>query len=162
MKLEEIKKYLPHREPFLFIDEIVEFEENKRIVGLYKVKEDSFWVKAHFENFPIMPGVLILEALAQVSLLIYKDSIEEKIPIFVKIENFTFKKPVFPNDTLFLESKVISEKMGFIKFEIKSYKNGDLVCEGKIIATLKRKEEILKWEHLFFQVKVHNIKEWDF
>lgn len=144
MKLEEIKKYLPHREPFLFIDEIVELEEGKRVVGLYKVKEDSFWINAHFENFPIMPGVLIIEALAQISILIFKDLIKEKFPIFVKIENFTFKKPVFPNDTLYLESTVISEKMGFIKFEVKAIKNEEIIGEGKIIATLKRKEEIKK------------------
>ncbi|MDI6860999.1 MAG: 3-hydroxyacyl-ACP dehydratase FabZ [Caldisericia bacterium] len=144
MKKEDIKKYLPHREPFLFVDEIIELEEGKRIYGLYKVKEDSFWIKAHFEDFPIMPGVLILEALAQISLLIYKDLAKDKIPIFVKIESFTFKKPVFPGDTLYLESKVISEKMGFIKFDIKSTKNGEVVGEGKIIATLKGKEELVK------------------
>lgn len=144
MKKEEIKKYLPHREPFLFVDEIIELEEGKRIYGQYKVKEDSFWINAHFENFPIMPGVLILEALAQVSLLICKDFAKDKIPIFVKIEDFTFKKPVFPGETIFLESKVIQEKMGFIKFEIKSFKNGEIVGEGKIIATLKGKEELMK------------------
>lgn len=144
MKREDIKRYLPHKEPFLFVDEIVELEEKKRAVGLYKVKKDSFWVKAHFEDFPIMPGVLILEALAQVSLLIFKSLIKENIPIFVKIENFAFKKPVFPDDTLYLESNVISEKMGFIKFEVKAIKNEEIVGEGKIIATLKRKEEIEK------------------
>lgn len=144
MKLEEIKKYLPHREPFLFVDEITEIKEGKRAVGLYKVKEDSFWINAHFENLPIMPGVLILESLAQISLLIFKDSIEERIPIFVQIENFKFKKPVFPNDTLCLESSVIFEKMGFIKFEVKATKNKEIVGEGIIIATLKRKEEIKK------------------
>ncbi|MCX8095411.1 MAG: 3-hydroxyacyl-ACP dehydratase FabZ [Caldisericia bacterium] len=144
MKLDEIKKYLPHREPFLFVDEIIELEKGKKILGQYKVKEDSFWINAHFENFPIMPGVLILEALAQVSLLIFKDLIEGKIPIFVKIENFTFKKPVFPGDILFLESFVVSEKMGFVKFDVKCTKDKEIVCEGKIIATLKRKEEIKK------------------
>lgn len=161
MKREEIVKYLPHREPFLFVDEIIELEEGKRICCLYRVKNDSFWIKAHFEDFPIMPGVLIIEALAQASLLIYKDQIKEKIPIFVKIEDFIFKKPVFPGDTLFLESKVILEKMGFIKFDVKVTKNGEVVGEGKIVATLRGKEELMKWGHLFFQVKDLNIKVWD-
>jgi len=144
LKLEEIKNYLPHREPFLFVDEIIELDENKRVLGVLNVKEDSFWVKAHFEDFPIMPGVLILEALAQVSLLIFKSKIKDALPIFVRIEDFTFKNPVFPGEKIFLESRVISEKMGFIKFEVKSFKGDEIVGEGKIVATLKRKEEIKK------------------
>ncbi|MBC7194739.1 MAG: hypothetical protein H5U37_03700 [Caldisericia bacterium] len=146
MKKDEIKKYLPHREPFLFVDEILEIEEGKRIKGLYKIKEDSFWVKSHFENFPIMPGVLIIEALAQTSLLLFKEKLEkDAFPIFAKIENFSFKCPVFPKETLFLESKVVSEKMGFIKFEVKATKNeNEVVGEGIIFATLKRKEDLIK------------------
>jgi 3-hydroxyacyl-[acyl-carrier-protein] dehydratase len=146
LKKELIKNYLPHKEPFLFVDEVLELEEGKRVKGLYRVSEDSFWVKSHFENFPIMPGVLILESLAQISLLIFKDKLDKNLfPIFVKIENFSFKNPVFPNDTLYLESKVVLEKMGFIKFEVKATKNqNEIVGEGVIFATLKRKEELIK------------------
>lgn len=142
--MEEIKYYLPHREPFLFVDGIVEVEEGKRIKGFKDVKEDEFWVKAHFPGFPIMPGVLIIEALAQVSLLIFKKDLKENFPIFVKIENFTFKKPVFPKDRVILESNVLLNKMGFIKFKVSAKVNDEIVGEGNIIATLKRKEELLR------------------
>lgn len=142
--MEEIKKLLPHREPFLFVDGIIEIEEGKSVIGFLDVKEDEFWVKAHFPGFPIMPGVLIVEALAQVSLLIFKNSLKELIPVFVKIENFIFKKPIFPNDRVILESNVQLKKMNFIKFKVSAKVNDEIVCEGYIIATLKRKEELLR------------------
>lgn len=142
--MEEIKKLLPHREPFLFVDGIVEIDEGKKCIGFKDVKDDEFWVKAHFPGFPIMPGVLIVEALAQVSLIIFKDVLKENLPIFVKIENITFKKPVFPKDRIILESNVLLNKMNFIKFKVSAKVNGVVVCEGNIIATLKRKEELLK------------------
>lgn len=142
--MEEIKKILPHKEPFLFVDGIIEIDEGRKCIGFKDVKEDEFWVKAHFPGFPIMPGVLIVEALAQVSLIIFKDTIKENLPIFVKIDDITFKKPVFPKNRIILESYVLLNKMNFIKFKVLAKVDDEVVCEGNIIATLKRKEELLK------------------
>jgi len=80
----KIKKLLPHREPFIFVDEILEREEGKKITASKKVRNDEFWVKAHFPDLPVMPGVLIVEALAQASLLIFDKNEEDLFPIFVK------------------------------------------------------------------------------
>ena len=142
--MEEIKKLLPHREPFIFVDEILEREEGKKITASKKIKNDEFWVKAHFPDLPVMPGVLIVEALAQASLLIFDKSEEDLFPIFVKIEDFVFKKPVFPSSLLILKSEVLFKKMGFIKFKVSASVDDEIVAEGVIFATLKRKEELLK------------------
>lgn len=142
--MEEIKKLLPQREPFLFVDKILEREEDKKVVALKKISNDDFWVKSHFPGFPVMPGVLIVEALAQASLLIFKKGEEELFPVFVKIENFSFKKPVFPENLLILKSEVIFRKMGFVKFKVSASIKDETVAEGIIIATLKRKEELLR------------------
>lgn len=142
--MEEIKKLLPQREPFLFVDEILEREEDKKVVALKKISSDDFWVKSHFPDLPVMPGVLIIEALAQASLLIFNKREEELFPVFVKIENFSFKKPVFPENLLILKSEVILRKMGFVKFKVFAYIQDENVAEGVIIATLKRKEDLLR------------------
>lgn len=142
--MEEIKKLLPQREPFLFVDEILEREEDKKVVALKKISSDDFWVKSHFPDLPVMPGVLIIEALAQASLLIFNKREEELFPVFVKIENFSFKKPVFPENLLILKSEVILRKMGFVKFKVSAYIQDENVAEGVIIATLKRKEDLLR------------------
>jgi len=140
--MEEIKKLLPQKEPFLFVDEILEREVGKKVVALKRISDDDFWVKSHFPDFPVMPGVLIVEALAQASLLIFNKSEYKLFPIFVKIENFNFKKPVFPPNLLILKSEVILKKMGFMKFKVCASINNVIVAEGIIIATLKTKEEL--------------------
>ncbi|HQN49377.1 MAG TPA: 3-hydroxyacyl-[acyl-carrier-protein] dehydratase FabZ, partial [Caldisericia bacterium] len=109
-----------------------------------KVRNDEFWVKAHFPDLSVMPGVLIVEALAQASLLIFDKNEEDLFPIFVKIENFVFKKPIFPSNLLILKSEVLFKKMGFIKFKVSASVDDETVADGIIFATLKRKEELLK------------------
>ncbi|HOC52158.1 MAG TPA: 3-hydroxyacyl-ACP dehydratase FabZ [Caldisericia bacterium] len=142
--MEEIKKLLPHREPFIFVDEILERVEGKKIIASRKIRNDEFWVKAHFPDLSVMPGVLIVEALAQTSLLIFNKNEEDLFPIFVKIESFVFKKPVFPSNLLILKSEVLFKKMGFIKFKVSASVDDETVADGIIFATLKRKEELLK------------------
>src|SRR5713226_5119823 len=95
----EIQKILPHRHPFLMIDRIVELEEGKRVVGLKNVTTTEFWVPGHCPGRPIMPGVLILEALAQtggVLVLLSTGQPESKLLLFAGVEDGRFRRPVFP------------------------------------------------------------------
>jgi len=133
MKLDEIKKILPHREPFLFIDEVVELEKGKRIVAIKKItgKEDFF--KGHFPGNPIMPGVLITEAMAQACCILYKESIETKKEQYllgsVKVR---FKNKSLPGDTLRIE--VVPLKMMDLGgvFQTKAFVKDKLAAQGEI------------------------------
>ena len=102
----EIMKMLPHRYPFLLVDRIVELEEGKRVVGIKNVTINEPFFQGHFPGHPIMPGVLIIEAMAQVSgiLAMLTDKISnDKVTYFTGIDNARFRKPVVPGDVLRLE-----------------------------------------------------------
>jgi len=106
---EKIKSILPQREPFLFIDEIVEIEEGKRVVAKKYIEPDSDFFKGHFPQNPIMPGVLTIEAMAQTAIILYstaKPHIAEQNPEY-HLSNIkaTFNLPVYPGDTLMIEAK---------------------------------------------------------
>lgn len=109
--LERIKSVLPHREPFLFIDEIIEIDGTQKIVAVKNVKEDEYYFRGHFPDNPLMPGVLIIEAMAQASIILYsldRPHVAEANPDYylgnVKSE---FLAPVHPGDKLILESNKI-------------------------------------------------------
>ncbi|MCQ9207603.1 MAG: 3-hydroxyacyl-ACP dehydratase FabZ [Omnitrophica bacterium] len=111
MDINEIKSYLPHRYPFLLVDRIVEIEE-KKIVGIKNVTINEPFFVGHFPEHPVMPGVLIIEALAQTCgvLALKREENKGKLAYFVSINNAKFRKPVFPGDTLRLEVEVIKHK----------------------------------------------------
>jgi len=102
---EEIKQILPHRPPFLFVKEIRELEPGKRVVGLLPIKEDEWILKGHFPSYPIVPGVIIVEALAQAGAvaLLSMPQFKGKIPFFAGLEKVRFRQPVFPGDLVELE-----------------------------------------------------------
>lgn len=115
MDINEIKKYLPHRYPFLLVDKIIEMEE-KRIVGIKNVTVNEPFFQGHFPQHPVMPGVLIIEALAQTCgvLALKREENRGKLAYFASITNAKFKKPVFPGDTLTLEVDVTKYRIGRI------------------------------------------------
>ncbi len=103
---EAIRRILPHRFPFVFVDRIVELEPRVRIVGIKQVSANEHFFEGHFPGAPVMPGVLQIEALAQVGAILALRDLEDrdkKIPYFSGIENARFRKPVVPGDTLVLE-----------------------------------------------------------
>jgi len=109
--INEIKKYLPHRYPFLLVDKIIDIEE-KKITGLKNVTVNEPFFEGHFPQHPVMPGVLIIEALAQtlgVLVLRIKEN-KGKLAYFASINNAKFRKPVFPGDTLMLEVEVMKHR----------------------------------------------------
>ena len=109
MNKEQIMEIIPHRDPFLLIDEINEMEVGKRVVATKYIKEDDFWFKGHFPGFPVTPGVLMIEMLAQagaVAMLSIPEN-KGKIGLFAGIDGAKFKRQVVPGDTLILEVEII-------------------------------------------------------
>ena len=109
MNKEQIMEIIPHRDPFLLIDEINEMEIGKRVVATKYIKEEDFWFKGHFPGFPVTPGVLMIEMLAQagaVAMLSIPEN-KGKIGLFAGIDGAKFKRQVVPGDTLILEVEII-------------------------------------------------------
>ncbi|MBW3671933.1 MAG: 3-hydroxyacyl-ACP dehydratase FabZ, partial [Acidobacteria bacterium] len=117
---QEILKVLPHRYPLLLVDRVIEWEDNKRIVGLKNVTANEPHFQGHFPSVPIMPGVLIIEALAQCGALLFLKDIEdrdEKLFYFAGIDKARFRKPVVPGDQLLLEMVVLQSRSSSVKFK---------------------------------------------
>ncbi len=134
----EVMKYLPHRYPFLLVDRIVEFEKGSKIVGVKNVTINEPFFQGHFPGHPIMPGVLILEAMAQVG-GVYSHLAGEvesgRVPYFVGIDQARFRKPVLPGDVLRLELALVNVKRGIYTFAGQAFVDGKLVAEAELKAT---------------------------
>ena len=142
LDVNEIMKILPHRYPFLLVDRIIEMEMGKKIVGIKNVSMNEPFFPGHFPGHPVMPGVLIIEAMAQTAaILAYKSSAdsEGKVTYFVGIDKTKFRKPVVPGDQLRLELEVIGCRRGIWNFVGKAYVDGKLVTESELKATFADK-----------------------
>jgi 3-hydroxyacyl-[acyl-carrier-protein] dehydratase len=135
----EIQAILPHRYPFLLIDRVVEIERLKRIVAIKNVTINEPYFQGHFPNFPIMPGVLIVEAMAQAGgalLLTEISDRDHKLMVFTGIERAKFRKPVTPGDQLRIEVTVANWRTIAVKLDGKAYVGEKLVCEATISCAL--------------------------
>ena len=135
---DDIKKYLPHREPFLFIDEVVEIDENETIHARKLIKPDEYFLQGHFPGNPIFPGVIIIEALGQASgilgfTIMNKTPEEGSIYVLAGVDKVRFRKRVRPGDTIDLFSKVVNEKRGIWKFDCRAEHNNEIVCSATIL-----------------------------
>jgi 3-hydroxyacyl-[acyl-carrier-protein] dehydratase len=143
MDILEVINTIPHRYPFLFIDKIVEFVPKERIVGVKNVTINEPFFQGHFPNHPIMPGVLLIEAMAQVGCVLMFKSFDlnpkEYVVYFMGIDKARFRKPVKPGDTVkfVLESKVIKKSMA--KLVGRAFVDDELVCEAEIMAMVARR-----------------------
>lgn len=132
----EIMKLLPHRYPFLLVDRIIELEPEKRIVGLKNVTINEQFFQGHFPGVPVMPGVLIIESMAQVGgVLILRDmpDREKKLIYFSGIENARFRRPVVPGDQLRIEMELLARRNNFGKMKGRSTVDGKLVAEAVLL-----------------------------
>jgi beta-hydroxyacyl-ACP dehydratase FabZ len=132
----DIMRFLPHRYPFLLVDRIVELEGDKRIVGLKNVTINEHFFQGHFPGAPVMPGVLIIEAMAQVAgVMIYRDIADrgKKLIYFTGIENAKFRRPVVPGDQLRIEMELLNRRNNFGKMSGRATVDGKLVAEAVVM-----------------------------
>jgi 3-hydroxyacyl-[acyl-carrier-protein] dehydratase len=135
LDVREIKELLPHRYPFLLVDRVVELEPGKRAVGLKNVTVNEPFFSGHFPDYPVMPGVLIIEALAQVAAVAVL-SLEEyrsRLPLFAGIDGARFRRPVVPGDVLRLEVEILRLRSKVGKCRGVAYVDGEQAAECELI-----------------------------
>jgi 3-hydroxyacyl-[acyl-carrier-protein] dehydratase len=135
LDIQEILGLLPHRYPFLLIDRVVEFDPGKRLVAIKNVTFNEPFFQGHFPNYPLMPGVLIVEAMAQAGAIIMLKEIpdrDKKLAVFTGIEKAKFRRPVTPGDQLRIEVDVLAFRSRLGRMEAKAYVDGKVVCQATL------------------------------
>jgi 3-hydroxyacyl-[acyl-carrier-protein] dehydratase len=145
MDVNAIMRYLPHRYPFLLVDRITSLEDGKSIRGIKNVTMNEPFFQGHFPGYPVMPAVLVIEALAQLaSILAWKisgrDPGDGTLIFFAGIDNARFRRQVFPGDTLVLESEVHRLVRGVGKFAVRAKVDGEIVAEADLMAAMRTPE----------------------
>jgi len=139
--INQILKLLPHRYPFLLVDRVLELTPRVSIKALKNVTMNEPFFQGHFPDFPVMPGVLIIEALAQTAaLLTFSEAkAESAVYYFAGIDGARFKKPVLPGDQLIMTAILEREKAGIYKFQVKATVNDELAAEANITCAVRTK-----------------------
>jgi len=142
--IEDIKKRLPHRQPFLLVDKIISLDENT-VVGIKNVTYNEPFFQGHFPNEPVMPGVLLVEALAQTGGLLILSNVEEPetySTYFLKIDKLKFKQKVVPGDTVILKMELIEPlRRGIVSMYGQAFVDNKLVVEGEMVAQVIKKNK---------------------
>jgi 3-hydroxyacyl-[acyl-carrier-protein] dehydratase len=143
--IEAILKFLPHRYPFLLVDRVLSLEKSKSIVAIKNVTYNEQFFQGHFPDVRIMPGVLIVESMAQAGGILLFNSIpdpDKKFVLFSKIDNMKFRKPVVPGDQIRLECEFLKFKSRFFQLHGKALVDGEVAVEGQMLASLMDREEL--------------------
>ena len=147
MDVTEIQQYLPHRYPFLMVDGILEIERLKRIVGIKNVSATEPHFQGHFPGKPVMPGVLIIESMAQTGgllLLMEVPDRENKLLFFAAVDGARFRRPVVPGEQLKIEMNVLAWRGDFCKLEGKAFVDGQLAAEAILMCKMVDREPASK------------------
>jgi 3-hydroxyacyl-[acyl-carrier-protein] dehydratase len=142
MDIHQILKKLPHRYPFLLVDRVLEIETGKRIKALKNVTINEPFFVGHFPHRPVMPGVLIIEAMAQAAGLLSFDALgastdDKSVIYFVGIDSARFKRPVEPGDQLIMDVSIERQKAGIFKFKGVTRVDGQVACEAEFMCTVR-------------------------
>jgi 3-hydroxyacyl-[acyl-carrier-protein] dehydratase len=142
MDIHEILRQLPHRYPFLLVDRVLELEKGKRIQALKNVTINEPFFVGHFPHRPVMPGVLILEAMAQAAALLAFDAVDKTpddktVYYFAGIDSARFKRPVEPGDQLIMDLTLDRMKAGIFKFTGVTRVQGNIVCQAELMCTMR-------------------------
>lgn len=145
MDIHEVLKYLPHRYPFLLVDRVLSLEPGKDITALKNVTINEPFFPGHFPHHPVMPGVLIIEALAQAAAILTLKTMnaevdENSVYYFVGIDGARFKKPVQAGDQLILRATILRERIGIWKYSAKAEVDGRAVTEAELMCTVRNKQ----------------------
>jgi len=143
MDIQHILRRLPHRYPFLLVDRVLEFEKNVRIKALKNVTINEPFFSGHFPARPVMPGVLMLEALAQAAALLSFESMDtepadDTVVYFAGIDGARFKRPVVPGDQLILEAFIDRVKSGIYKYKTRASVDGQIAAEAELMCTMRK------------------------
>ena len=138
----EILRHLPHRYPMLLVDRVLEVEKRKRIVALKNVTMNEHFFVGHFPHYPVMPGVLIIEALAQTAAILTFITLEtlpdeNTLSYFAGIDRARFKRPVMPGDQLRLEAELTRELRGIGKYDVRALVDGNIVAEAELMCAYR-------------------------
>ncbi len=142
MDIHEILKLLPHRYPFLMVDRVLSFEKGKSIQALKNVSINEPFFSGHFPHRPVMPGVLMLEAMAQAAALLSFDAMgvtldDKTVYYFAGIDGARFKRPVEPGDQLIMDVELLRHKAGIFKFKGVTRVDGKVACEAELMCTMR-------------------------
>lgn len=139
MTQEEIKTFLPHREPMLLVDSLEEEivtndngEVTRYAIGVYHVRGDEFFLQGHFPDYPVVPGVILCEMMAQSCALLLGDELKEKRPLYTGIDKVRFKYQVRPGDTIVLRSTITEHRRGLVLAKAEATVDGKLCCRGNL------------------------------
>ncbi|MCF8241168.1 MAG: bifunctional UDP-3-O-[3-hydroxymyristoyl] N-acetylglucosamine deacetylase/3-hydroxyacyl-ACP dehydratase [Melioribacteraceae bacterium] len=139
-----IQRILPHRYPFLLVDKIIHLELDKKVIGVKSVTTNEPFFPGHFPGQPIMPGVLIIEAMAQTGGILLLNSFKdpsEKLVMFMGINNAKFRKPVVPGDQLILEAELVNKKRNIVVIKAQALVENNVVCEAELMAAIVDREK---------------------
>ena len=138
LEVADIMKILPHREPFLFVDRIIKLEYGKHATGIKNVTINDYFFKGHFPGHPVMPGVIIIEAMAQVGgvMMLVPEENRGKLAFFMAINNVKFRKPVVPGDQLVLEVEAVKVKSKTGQVRARALVEGKVVAEADLMFAL--------------------------
>ncbi|MDO7789042.1 3-hydroxyacyl-ACP dehydratase FabZ [Desulforamulus aquiferis] len=143
LDINAIQQILPHRYPILLVDRILELEEGKRVVGIKNVSVNEPFFQGHFPGYPVMPGVLIIEAMAQVGAvaILSMPAYAGRIALFAGIDNARFRRQVIPGDTLRIEVEVIKLRGTIGKSKARAYVGEELATEAELMFAIAKKED---------------------
>jgi 3-hydroxyacyl-[acyl-carrier-protein] dehydratase len=142
LNIYDLLRILPHRYPFLLVDKIIEYESGKRVKGIKNITFNEPYFAGHFPELPIVPGVIIIESMAQVGGIILLEDAKDKneIALLIGVDKVRFRKMVRPGDQMVIEAELLQKKSNICKLKCNTYVEDQLIAEGELLIALYKEE----------------------